>query len=169
MLFTRTLKPAPFEFSVLKHWVHPSQMVAATSRVFGNEWDGGVTAYTTDQQQKSCHLPSGCTSISFVGASSEAVALSCDDGNVVVLSLSSLGEEGWRPLQMFADHENMVSAVRSCPVDANILVSGSVDQTVKVWSLSGDEGDCLTTLRGTFNSYLTSLSRFHAHTHEASK
>ena len=124
------------------------QVVAATSRVFGNDWDGGVTAYMPDKQQKSCHLPSGCTSAAFVGATSEAVALSCDDGNVVVLSLASMGEEGWRPLQMFADHENIVSSVSCSAVDKDVIASGSVDQTVKLWNMTGEDGACVNTLRG---------------------
>ena len=116
--------------------------------MFGNDWDGGVTAYMPDKQQKSCHLPSGCTSVAFVGANSEAVALSCDDGNVVVLLLASMGEEGWRPLQMFADHENIVSSVSCSAVDKDVLASGSVDQTVKLWNMTGEDGACVNTLRG---------------------
>jgi hypothetical protein len=34
------------------------QIVAVTSRVFGNEWDGGVTVMS-EQSQRSSHMPCG--------------------------------------------------------------------------------------------------------------
>ena len=66
------------------------QLVAATSRVFGNEWDGGVTAYMEGESTgKSCHMPCGCTDLAWVGPDADHVAVACDDGNVVVLALEN--------------------------------------------------------------------------------
>jgi len=128
-----------------------STVVVATSRVFGNDWDGGVTAYTEgDDSGKSCHMPCGCTDVAWVGDAAEHVAVACDDGNVVVLELSSMGAEGWRPAHVLADHENIVTSVSACPLALDTFASSSVDQTIKVWSLSAAEqsSDCISTLRG---------------------
>lgn len=129
-------------------WV---QLVVATSRVFGNDWDGGVTAYAEgDTIGKSCHMPCGCTDVAWVGDAAEHIAVACDDGNVVVLALSSMGAEGWRPAHVLADHENIVTSVAACPLALDTFASCSVDHTIKVWSLSAAEqsSDCISTFRG---------------------
>eukprot|EP00961_Rhodomonas_salina_P222255 3005697-Rhodomonas_salina.2 len=125
----------------------PLHVVVATSRVFGNEWDGGLTAILPSGTQKMCHMPCGCTDVAFVGKESNAVVVSCDDGNVIVVSITSIGAEGWRPLSLFAEHEHIATAVGVCPSAPETLASASFDHTVKVWSMgSGDEGGCTTSL-----------------------
>ena len=128
-----------------------TQFVAATSRVFGNDWDGCVTAYAEgDVSGKSCAMPCGCTDAAFVGPDAEHVAVACDDGNVVVLKLASMGTAEWRPSHILADHENTVSSVAACPLAFDVFASSSVDHTIKLWSLATSDttSDCLSTLRG---------------------
>lgn len=127
------------------------QLVAATSRVFGNDWDGGVTAYAEgDTTGKSCLMPCGCTDVAWVGPAADHVAVACDDGNVVVLALSSIGTEGWHPTHVLADHESTVTSVSACPLAMETFVSCSLDHTIKVWNISSlpDKSSDCTTFKG---------------------
>ena len=121
--------------------------MAATSRVFGNDWDGAVTAYAEGESSgKSCHMPCGCTDVSWVGPAADHIAVACDDGNIVVLALASMGVEEWKSTHIFADHDNTATSVSASPLAAETLASSSLDHTITLWSLSapGESSDCVT-------------------------
>ena len=125
--------------------------MAATSRVFGNDWDGAVTAYAEgDNSGKSCQMPCGCTDVAWVGPAADHIAVACDDGNVVVIALSSIGTDGWKHSHMFADHDNTATSVSASPLAPESLASSSLDHTIKLWSLTtpGETSECTHTLRG---------------------
>ena len=103
-----------------------------------------------DSSGKTCLMPCGCSDVAWVGAAADHIAVACDDGNVVVLALASMGTEGWRPAHVLADHENIVTGVASCPLALDTFASSSVDHTIKEWSLSspGLSSDCVSTFSG---------------------
>ena len=132
---------------------HGVQLVVAASRVFGNDWDGSVTAYAEDDSKgRSCSMPCGCTDVAWVGPAADHVAVACDDGNVVVLALASMGSEGWQPAHVLADHDNIVTSVAASPLAKEVFASSSLDHTIKVWSLSaaasGSTSESLCMFRG---------------------
>eukprot|EP00960_Hanusia_phi_P041607 755086-Hanusia_phi.AAC.6 len=113
----------------------------ATSKLFGNEWDGSVTLLSKDKSVRTCHLPCGVSDVAIVSRKSH-IGVACDDGNVLVIESSSIGVTGWRPLHILAEHDDMVTSVGPCLSAAGKLASASADGSVKTWSLavSGESG-----------------------------
>ena len=101
--------------------------------MFGNDWDGAVTAYAEgDNSGKSCQMPCGCTDVAWVGPAADHIAVACDDGNVVVIALSSIGADGWKHSHMFADHDNTATSVSASPLAPESLASSSLVRVAQV-------------------------------------
>jgi len=122
-------------------------VVAATSRVFGNEWDGGVTTMF-EQHEKTSHFPCGCADVVFVGQESNMIGVACDDGNVVVMAITSVGQEGWKPLHLLAEHDNGVTCLSSSSAKPDTLASCSTDHTSRIWQFGDGAATCTRTLEG---------------------
>ncbi|EKX39460.1 hypothetical protein GUITHDRAFT_114421 [Guillardia theta CCMP2712] len=121
------------------------EVYLGTSKLFGNQWDGSVTFLAKDKSRRTCQLPCGVSDVAFVGSKSH-IGVACDDGNVLVLESSSMGVEGWRPLHILAEHDDMVTSVGPCLSTSGKLASASADGSVKTWSLavSGESGSLST-------------------------
>ena len=58
--------------------------------------------------------------------------------------------DSWQPSHVMADHENVVTSVAVCPLAMEAFASGSLDHTIKLWSLSATDqtSGCVSTLHG---------------------
>jgi WD40 repeat protein len=127
-------------------------VVACTSNVFGNTWDGGIVAIAPGQfgQSKGFQkvpTPSGCTDVAFVGSAGTAIAVSCDDGNVAIYNLNGHGINGV-PVKLFTDHENSVTSVSTSVVQPGNLLSASMDCTIVQYSTDGTDSSSVHEFKG---------------------
>jgi hypothetical protein len=127
-------------------------VVACTSNVFGNSWDGGIVVIAPGQfgQSKGFQkvpTPSGCTDVAFLGSAATAIAVSCDDGNVAIYNLNGHGINGV-PVKLFTDHENSVTSVSTSVAQPGNLLSASMDCSIVQYSTEGTDSSSVHEYKG---------------------
>ena len=81
----------------------------------------------------------------------DIIAAGCKSGQLFFIN----AQTGEKILCPVSGHSQPVSCLAFKPDDSNILVTGSYDETLKMWDLSASS--CLSTVRG--HRYAPSLSR----------
>jgi WD40 repeat protein len=118
-------------------------VVVCMSNVFGNTWDGGISLiqpgmFGHRESAQWIPTPSGCTDVSFVGPAGTTIAVSCDDGNVAIYSISGRDLDGV-PVKLLTDHENAATAVCSSSSAPENILSASMDTTIVHYKLDGGD------------------------------
>lgn len=132
-----------------------SLLVAVSSRLTGNIWDGQLRLFALGDNAKTAFpdpsapekeadiIKSGCaapllTSLTDVAWITDAktVATSADDGSIHIYSIDEVsGLKEFCSQRTLVDHDDVVSSL-SFNRDSRMLASASFDGTVKVWDVS---------------------------------
>ncbi|KAL6049866.1 protein transport protein S31 [Balamuthia mandrillaris] len=140
--------PAPCDALV---YSDSDKLAVATSNLTGKIWDGEVLIFEGKNKRRCFTTASGNCDICWLGPKSEYAVSATDEGAIFLWSLLEANVD--KAKQVFAEHDDTVSALCVGPNNHNEFVSGSWDTKAKIWDT--EEGRSSVTLEGHLDSIYT--------------